>query len=80
MASFGIIGHQMCNSGNQNLQSEITGTQTIVFPTHFGVKLSEFHPVFPFSLMSASNAVTLYFHCSYVYKYYSSSRTLCIKC
>ncbi len=33
----------------------------------------EFHPVFLFPL-------SVDFHCSYVYSYYNSSRTLCIKC
>jgi hypothetical protein len=36
-------------------------------------------PCLPFSL-SASSFATLDFHCSYLYSYYNSSRTLCIKC
>jgi hypothetical protein len=36
----------------------------------------EFHPAFLFPMSGSS----IDFHCSYVYSYYNSSRTLCIKC
>ncbi len=43
------------------------------------ISIPEFHPVF-LLILSASTAATLDFHCSSLYSYYNSSRTLCIKC
>jgi hypothetical protein len=56
-----------CVTGNEILQKEITGTQ-IRFSTKFGGKPS-FIPLSSF--LSASNAATYIFHCSYLYNYYN---------
>jgi hypothetical protein len=41
------------------------------------INFSEFHPVF---FSPERRACYIYFHCSYMYDYYNSSPTLCIKC
>jgi hypothetical protein len=65
MASFSIIGHQMCNwEWNEILQNEITGTQTS-FSTNFGGNLRSFISPLSFFFLSASTAAATYvFHSS----------------
>jgi hypothetical protein len=58
------------------LQKEITETQTN-FSTNFGRKLSF---ILCFIFPERLYCCYIYFHCSYLYNYYSYSRTLCIKC
>jgi hypothetical protein len=61
------------------LQNEITRTP-ISFSINFGGKLSEFHPLVPFSWAPASTAVYIYFHCSFLYNTIISLEPCAIKC
>jgi hypothetical protein len=70
MASFGIIGLQLCN-WNEILQNEINGTQ-------ISFEKLNFIPSFLFH--EHLHYCYIYFHYSYMYNCYDYSQTLCIKC
>jgi hypothetical protein len=61
--------------GMKNLQNEITGIQTI-FSTNFGNKLTF---ILSFLFPECVHCCYIYFHCSYLYKYYNCSQTIRIK-